>query len=47
MKRSSMGAGPGSNPDHLLRLEEGVDEALNARIRDTALDPTVFDEFGD
>lgn len=38
-----MGAGPGSNPDLLLT----VDEALNARIRDTALYPTVFDELGD
>ena len=42
-----MGAGPGSNPGRLLRLEEDIDQALNARIRDTALDPTIFDEFGD
>lgn len=42
-----MGAGPGSNPGYLLTLEEDVDEALNARIRDTALDQTIFDELGD
>jgi hypothetical protein len=42
-----MGAGPGSNPGYLLTLEAGFDEPLNARIRDTALDPTTFDELGD